>query len=126
MFLYYIIIIKALVLRGLDALTTNESIIDSLGKLTNYCVRVKNTHIARDPLTNVSSGFAFVEFGSIQVWLLLFILQCYLDVMLVHFVLSIQQQKKESSSILQLSQPFVELDGKSITISYSKNNFQTA
>ena len=69
MLLYLIISLfcEALVLRGLDALTTNDSIKEALGKLSNYTVEVRNCHIAKDILTNVSSGFAFVEFGSIQV-----------------------------------------------------------
>lgn len=57
----------ALVLRGLDALTTHEAIYEALDRASTSTIRVRNCHIARDPLTNVSSGFAFVEFGSIQV-----------------------------------------------------------
>lgn len=65
---YYFNVFKiALVLRGLDALTTHEAIYEALDRVSTSTIRVRNCHIARDPLTNVSSGFAFVEFGSIQV-----------------------------------------------------------
>lgn len=58
---------KALVLRGLDALTSSEVVIDALNKRSKNSLKVTNCHIARDTFTNVSSGFAFVEFASIQV-----------------------------------------------------------
>jgi RNA recognition motif-containing protein len=63
-FLHFIL---ALLIRGLDALTTEETIIDLLNKQSNYTLIIKNCHIARDTFTNVSMGFAFVEMGSIQV-----------------------------------------------------------
>lgn len=56
-----------MLLRGLDALTSKEAIVDSLNNLTNFTLPIKNVHIARDNLTNVAMGFAFVEMNTIQV-----------------------------------------------------------
>ena len=56
-----------MVLRGLDALTTNEKIIECINRQTNSIIKIKNCQIARDPLTNLSNGYAFVELNSIQV-----------------------------------------------------------
>ncbi|RNA42291.1 RNA-binding 5-like [Brachionus plicatilis] len=58
---------NTLLLRGLDALTSKEAILDSLNKLTNFTLAIKNVHIARDSLSNVVMGFAFVELNTIQV-----------------------------------------------------------
>lgn len=57
----------ALLLRGLDALTKEETIKNVLNSLSNYTLKIKNVHVAKDLLTNVSMGFAFVEMNSIQV-----------------------------------------------------------
>ncbi len=57
----------ALLLRGLDALTSSETIIKVLNEYSNYNLPVKQCHIAKDIHTNVSNGFAFVEMSSIQV-----------------------------------------------------------
>ena len=60
---------NTILLRGLDALTNEETVIEVLNKFTNSCIPIKNCHIARDVLTNVSCGFAFIELNSIQVCL---------------------------------------------------------
>lgn len=90
---------SALILRGLDALTTEDTIRHTIPQLTNFTI--KNVHIARDRYTNISNGFAFIEFNSIQ----------------------------ESSVVLnflQTIQPCFELDGKQVNVDYSKNNYSTA
>lgn len=58
---------NTLLLRGLDALTNEATVIDVLNRFTNSCMHIKNCHIAKDVLTNVSCGFAFIELNSIQV-----------------------------------------------------------
>lgn len=57
----------ALILRGLDALTTDQSLMGIVNTFTNFSLTIKNCHIARDPFTHVSRGFAFIEMSSIQV-----------------------------------------------------------
>ena len=55
----------ALVLRGLDILTSKETIEAKLIELT--FVYMKNCAIVKDNYTGVSRGFAFVEYNSIHV-----------------------------------------------------------
>ena len=57
-----------MVLRGLDILTTKETIEAKLLELTY--VQMKNIAIVKDNYTGVSRGFAFVEYNSIHVTLL--------------------------------------------------------
>ncbi len=57
--------ILALALRGLDILTTKETIEAKLLELTS--VQMKNCAIVKDNYTGVSRGFAFVEYNSIHV-----------------------------------------------------------
>ena len=54
-------------LRGLDALTVEETIVNTLNRISSSTLSVKTCHIARDPSTHVSDGFAFVEMNTIQV-----------------------------------------------------------
>jgi len=60
-------ILKALIIRGLDALTVDEAVKNTLNTTSNSTLPIKNCHIARDPFTKVSMGFCFVEMTSIQV-----------------------------------------------------------
>ena len=64
---YHFICISALIFRGLDALTTDQSLMGVVNTYTNFSLTIKNCHVARDPFTHVSRGFAFVEMNSIQV-----------------------------------------------------------
>ncbi len=54
-----------MVLRGLDILTSKETIEAKLIELT--LVYMKNCAIVKDNYTGVSRGFAFVEYNSIHV-----------------------------------------------------------
>ena len=56
----------ALVLRGLDILTSKETIEAKLLELTP--IQMKNCAIVKDNYTGVSRGFAFVEYNSIHVF----------------------------------------------------------
>jgi len=89
----------ALLLRGLDGLTTEENIISAFASLTS--MPLKNVRVVRDRLTGASSGFAFVELHSL----------------------------KESQDLLQylesMSTP-LEVDGKALIVNYAKNTFTTA
>ena len=40
---------------------------DTLKRLSNHMLAVKTCHVARDPGTHVSDGFAIVEMNTIQV-----------------------------------------------------------
>ncbi|XP_022248401.1 RNA-binding protein 5-like [Limulus polyphemus] len=55
---------NALLLRNLDVLTTEERVLSVLGHLTS--LPIKSLGIAKDPLTNTSRGFCFVELHSIS------------------------------------------------------------
>ena len=91
------IVATALILRGLDALTTEETIVAALGKVT--ALTVKNMKVIRDEVTNTSRSFGFIEMNSIQ----------------------------DSTSLLETInrlQPF-EVDGKAVLVSYAKNTFST-
>ncbi|CAF0730861.1 unnamed protein product [Didymodactylos carnosus] len=90
---------NTLVLRGLDALTSKEAVETKIFELTN--IPVKNSCVAKDSVTGVSRGFAFIEFNSIQ----------------------------DSTTVfdkLQATNPSIELDGKLVMAHYSKNTFSTA
>jgi hypothetical protein len=87
---------EALILRGLDALTTDETIRRYVLELQPD-LTIKNIHIAREPGTNVASGYTFIEMGSIL----------------------------DANILLERLQPYVELDGKYVSVNYSKNNYST-
>lgn len=50
---------NTLLFRNLDILTTEERVLSMLGQLT--VLPIKSLKVAKDPLTNTSRGFAFVE-----------------------------------------------------------------
>lgn len=92
-------IFLALLLRGLDGLTTEENIQNSFTKL--IAIPVTNCRVIRDKMTGVSNGFAFVEFGSV----------------------------KDSKQVMQLlvnMENQLEVDGKALIVDYAKNTFYTA
>ena len=62
---FLLLLLLALVLRGLDILTSKETIEAKLLELT--FVTMKNCAIVKDNYTGVSRGFAFVEYNSIHV-----------------------------------------------------------
>jgi len=89
----------ALILRGLDGLTTEENITAAFACLTS--LPIKNVYVVRDRLTGTSSGFAFVELHSL----------------------------KESQDLLQYMESLqspLEVDGKALIVNYAKNTFTTA
>jgi hypothetical protein len=86
----------AIILRGLDALTTEDKIRETLVDV-EPSVTVKNIHIAKEHLTNVSSGYTFVEMSSIL----------------------------DANILYEKLQPYFELDGKYVSVNYSKNNYST-
>ncbi|CAF0937429.1 unnamed protein product [Rotaria sordida] len=90
---------NTLVLRGLDILTSKETIETKLLELT--LVPMKNAAIVKDNYTGVSRGFAFVEYNSIH------------DSVLVY-------------EKLQTTTPGVEIEGKAVIVHFSKNNFATS
>ncbi|CAF4890691.1 unnamed protein product [Rotaria sp. Silwood1] len=90
---------NTLVLRGLDILTSKETIETKLLELT--LVPMKNSAIVKDNYTGVSRGFAFVEYNSIH------------DSVLVY-------------EKLQTTTPGVEIEGKAVIVHFSKNNFATS
>ena len=58
-------ILTALIFRGLDALTTEETITAAVARLSQ--IALKNCKVIRDEATGTSKGFCFVELNSIQV-----------------------------------------------------------
>lgn len=52
----------ALLFRNLDTLTTEESVLSALQGVTS--LPIKNIRVAKDPLTNTSRGFCYVELNS--------------------------------------------------------------
>jgi len=92
---------NTLLLRGLDALTTEDAIDKVVNSMTGGSVATKNVYVVREKLTNVSSGFAFVEMHSIG----------------------------DASVLMERmaqAQPCFEIDGKQVTFNYCKNNYSTA
>ena len=89
---------KALIFRGLDALTTEENILTALMRVT--ALPTKNVRVMKDILTNTSKGYAFVEMNSLQ------------------------ESQQLLDTIHNLMFPF-EIDGKAVVVSYAKNTFTT-
>ena len=88
--------IPALVLRGLDALTTEDAIVTAMSQVSYSTV--KNIRIIRDETTNTSRGYGFLELNSVS----------------------------EATRLLdQLSHNPLEVDGKQLLVSYAKNTFST-
>jgi len=54
---------STVLLRGLDALTTEDAILNSLMQLTN--LPLKSVKVGRDSLTNTSRGICYVEMNSV-------------------------------------------------------------
>jgi len=54
---------NTVLLSGLDALTTEDSVLNVLGPLTT--LPLKNVKIGRDPLTSMSRGVCYVEMNSV-------------------------------------------------------------
>ena len=89
-------LIPALVLRGLDALTTEDAIVTAMSQVSYSTV--KNIRIIRDETTNTSRGYGFLELNSVS----------------------------EATRLLdQLSHNPLEVDGKQLLVSYAKNTFST-
>ncbi|XP_069141631.1 RNA-binding protein 5-like [Argopecten irradians] len=89
---------NTLVLRGLDALTTEDNLIQALSQVTSSVV--KNCQVLRDELTNTSRGYGFLELGSVM------------------------ESQQLLDTLTQLHPPF-EVDGKQILVSFAKNTFST-
>ena len=53
----------AVLLSGLDALTTEDSVLNTLGPLTN--LPLKSVKIGRDPITLLGRGVCYVEMNSV-------------------------------------------------------------
>ena len=53
----------AVLLRGLDALSTEDSVLNCLGQLTN--LPIKSIRIGKDSLTNTSRGVCYVEMNTV-------------------------------------------------------------
>ncbi|XP_014769656.1 RNA-binding protein 5 isoform X3 [Octopus bimaculoides] len=89
---------NTLIFRGLDALTTEETLSQALSQ--QMSLTLKNIKIIRDELTNTSQGYGFAEMGSIL----------------------------ESTQVLehlrQMNPPF-EVEGKLILVAFAKNTFST-
>ncbi|XP_013415990.1 RNA-binding protein 5-like [Lingula anatina] len=89
---------NTLIFRGLDALTTEESIMAALVKVT--ALTVKNCRVMRDSLTNTSQGYAFIE-------------------------MNLAAEASQLLESLGRLNPPLEIDGKQVLMSYSKNTFTT-
>ncbi|XP_074646992.1 RNA-binding protein 5-like [Tubulanus polymorphus] len=89
---------NTLILRGLDALTTEDNICTALAKYTHNSP--KNLTIVKDS-ASVSKGFAFMELTSIQE--------------------ASQLMELWSSSLNPL-----EVDGKAVMVNYAKNTYKTS
>ena len=88
----------ALLLRGLDALTTEPSIVRSIGAVCD--IEPKNVCVVRNPLTGLSRGYALVECTTIRDSTLL------------------------RDTLCNLATSF-EVDGKAIIVSFAKNTYST-
>ncbi|XP_046336205.2 RNA-binding protein 5-like isoform X6 [Haliotis rufescens] len=89
---------NTLIFRGLDALTTEESLDVALRLQTT--LQSKNVRIIRDPVTNTSRGYGFCEMNSIQ-------------------------ESTQVIDFLTRNNVPLEVDGKQVLTSYAKNTFST-
>ncbi len=105
-----------MVLRGLDILTSKETIEAKLLELT--FVHMKNCAIVKDNYTGVSRGFAFVEYNSIHVCK-----EKIFKELIKYFLLKDSVLVYEK---LQTTTPGVEIEGKAVIVHFSKNNFATS
>ena len=58
-----LLIPAAVLFRGLDALSTEDSVLTYLMRATN--LPIKGIRIGRDPLTNTSRGICYVEMNTL-------------------------------------------------------------
>lgn len=89
--------VVALILRGLDALTTEDNILHVMSQITTF--PLKNVQIIRDDATNTSKGFGFMELNTVT----------------------------EASQLMDQFNNHVpfEVDGKQLLVNYAKNTFST-
>lgn len=90
---YYLHYTTALILHGLDALTTEKRIFSSLSQISE--IRPKTVFVVRNPLTGLSRGYAVVECHSLR---------------------------DSTNLLLSLREPF-EVDGKAISAGYCKSTY---
>ena len=90
-------LLLALLFRGLDASTTEESILKCLNSTQMTC---KNIQIIRDPTNNTSLGYGFLELSSVA-------------------------ESMNVLEILKALDPPLEVDGKQILVSFAKNTYAT-
>jgi len=98
--LHYVVVFTcaALLLRGLDAMTDESSIMHVLSQVGN--IPLKSVCVMRNHESGLSLGYAFVELYSLQ----------------------------DSAALLDIisSLPFsLDIDGKAIMVSYARNTFST-
>lgn len=88
---------NTLILRGLDALTTEDNILHVMSQITTF--PLKNVQIIRDDATNTSKGFGFMELNTVN----------------------------EASQLMDQFNNHVplEVDGKQLLVNYAKNTFST-
>jgi len=88
----------ALLLRGLDAMTSESGILRAVSQVTN--IPLKSIYVMKSPETGLSLGYAFVELHSLR----------------------------DSGALLdivcQLPYP-LDIDGKAVIVAYARNTFST-
>ena len=60
----FLIDFSALIIRGLDVLSTEESVLQSI-QHAGSDLPIRSVRIGRDPLTNTSRGVCYVELNSV-------------------------------------------------------------
>lgn len=88
----------ALLFRDLDALTTEQGILQAIAALTS--MPIKNVQVIRDEM-NTSRCFAFLELNSVA-------------------------SAKQLCEFFLAQIPPLAIDGKQVLISYAKNTFSTS
>lgn len=89
--------VLALILRGLDALTTEDNILHVMSQISTF--PLKNVQIIRDDATNTSKGFGFMELNTVN---------------------EAHQLLDQFNNRVPL-----EVDGKQLLVNYAKNTFST-